>query len=260
MMYKPENKTELQTLVNDENINLGNIDTSLISDMSELFKNSKRKDFNGIETWNVSNVKDMSFMFANCIYFNQPLYKWDTSNAENMSNMFNKASSFNQNINSWNVSNVKNMNSLFRNARSFNQPLNKWNTSNTESMNYMFDGAYLFNQDLNNWNVDKVKYMFFLFHNADSFEYKNIINWSFKRVKDFDKIFNIIPLEILLKICSSRNTKYCLEKLNLYFENNDKKEFYKSALKYNKNSVSEFIKKIENTHYEELKELIDSKE
>ena len=35
--YKPETKEGLQKLVQDENIYLGDIDTSLITDMSELF-------------------------------------------------------------------------------------------------------------------------------------------------------------------------------------------------------------------------------
>lgn len=36
-MYSPKNKEELQRLVDDLSINLGEIDTSKITDMSELF-------------------------------------------------------------------------------------------------------------------------------------------------------------------------------------------------------------------------------
>ncbi len=38
MKYKPQTREELIILIQDENIYLGDIDTSLITDMSELFK------------------------------------------------------------------------------------------------------------------------------------------------------------------------------------------------------------------------------
>ena len=61
--YKPETKKELKKLVFTDGIKLCYIDTSLITDMSELFHKSKRKDFEGIEDWDVSNVKDMGLCF-----------------------------------------------------------------------------------------------------------------------------------------------------------------------------------------------------
>ncbi|TEY03879.1 BspA family leucine-rich repeat surface protein, partial [Campylobacter sp. US12a] len=47
--YFPETKEELKTLIKDESIYLGDIDTSNITDMSYLFANSDRTDFSGIE-------------------------------------------------------------------------------------------------------------------------------------------------------------------------------------------------------------------
>ena len=88
--YHPTTKAELQELVNDKRINLGNVDTSQITDMSYLFDKSKRTNFSGIETWDVSNVTDMSFMFVDMDYFNQSLSQWDVSNVENMDGTFNK--------------------------------------------------------------------------------------------------------------------------------------------------------------------------
>ena len=41
-----------------------------------------------INTWDVSNVTDMSEMFAGCSSFNQPLGSWDVSNVTDMSKMF----------------------------------------------------------------------------------------------------------------------------------------------------------------------------
>ena len=71
--YKPTSNDELRELVRDNSIHLGDIDTSLITDMFNLFGRSGRKDFSGIANWDVSNVKNMGSMFFNCKDFNEPL-------------------------------------------------------------------------------------------------------------------------------------------------------------------------------------------
>ena len=63
MKYKPQTKEELKELIKDESIHLGDIDTTHITDMMELFRNSKRTDFSGIEKWNTSKVENMALMF-----------------------------------------------------------------------------------------------------------------------------------------------------------------------------------------------------
>lgn len=68
--YRPRTKDELKTLCEDESIYLGDIDTSLITDMSWLFYKSKRQNFNGIEAWETSNVTNMSHMFFVAEHFN----------------------------------------------------------------------------------------------------------------------------------------------------------------------------------------------
>ena len=107
MKYKPQTKEELKKLVEDESIYLGDIDTSLITDMSGLFSLIKREDFSGIGDWNVSNVIDMSFLFIECNTFNEDISNWNVYNVETMRGMFEFCNSFNQNINDWNISNVK---------------------------------------------------------------------------------------------------------------------------------------------------------
>ena len=63
MKYCPRDKAELKSLCDNLSVNLGDIDTSRITDMSSLFDSSGRIDYSGIETWDVSNVTDMSHMF-----------------------------------------------------------------------------------------------------------------------------------------------------------------------------------------------------
>ena len=90
-------------MAEDESIYLGDIDTSLITDMSNLFYESSRKDFEGIECWNVSNVENMSYMFCDAVNFNSNINNWNVSNVEDMFRMFDNCKKFNQPLNDWNV-------------------------------------------------------------------------------------------------------------------------------------------------------------
>ncbi len=93
--YFPTSKQELIKLIDiyDNPVPLDEIDTSQITDMSWLFANSKRTNRDWLETWDVSNVKDMNNMFIN-IYnvlwqdFKPNLRDWNVSNVVNMSYMF----------------------------------------------------------------------------------------------------------------------------------------------------------------------------
>ena len=211
--YKPQTLKELYKLTEDENIYLGDIDTSLITDMSGLFSGSKRKDFSGIETWdtsnvvnmnsmfsfasnfnhninnwNVSNVENMGYMFRDADKFNQPLDKWNVNKVKNMSYMFNDAFSFNQDISYWNVESVKDMSYMFRGCSKFNQPLNSWNVSNVENMYCMFVQALEFNQPLNDWDISNVKDTSYMFYLASKFN-QPLDKWNVNKVKNMSYMF-----------------------------------------------------------------------
>ena len=221
--YKPTTKTELKKLVFTDGIKLYDVDISLITDMSKLFYESKRKDFEGIEDWDVSNVTNMDMMFAYmgynmlvryssidfdqdlsnwnvskvtsmnnmfayCSNFDQPLDNWDVSNVEDMSFMFCGAKEFNQPLNSWNTSKVKNMRGMFQECEFFNQSLDKWDTSNVEDMSNMFIRAKRFNKPLNTWNINKVKDLSSMFAYCDAFN-QNLNDWDVSNVTNMDSLF-----------------------------------------------------------------------
>lgn len=151
-MYKPKNKIELRSLIENNNIYLGDIDTYLITDMSMLFEKPNFACFEG--SYNEYESYNVRTDFSG-------IEKWDTSNVANMRSMFHNIKNFNININDWNVANVIDMSYMFYGAESFNQPLNKWNVSNVKYMICMFKNACNFNQDLNSWSINAdIKDMF----------------------------------------------------------------------------------------------------
>ena len=203
---KPKTKQELQDLIKDDNVIPNNIDTSLITDMSGLFKGNGT--FNKpINKWNTKNVVNMKSMFSGSTSFNQKIaiksqepyitaliqmgYKgtgsklpteilgkiskyliekgWDTSNVINMNYMFCGATSFNQPVEMLDTRNVINTSYMFCGATSFNQPVEMLDTRNVTKMSYMLFGATSFNQLVEELDTSNVTNMYGMFYGATSF-------------------------------------------------------------------------------------------
>ena len=128
---QPKSNEELKIIIGSRiskygpKCDLNDIDTSLITDMSDLFYYSS---FDGdISKWNVRNVKSMNEMF----YY----------------------SNFNGDISNWNVSNVEDMTGMFERSK-FNGDIRDWDVSKVKDMPYMFSLSS-FNRDISNWNISK---------------------------------------------------------------------------------------------------------
>jgi surface protein len=174
-----------------------NLDLTSVSDVLN-FGNCTNCDYmfeayafgtiNNINSWDVSNVTSMTFMFYNSA-FNQSLNSWDVNSVTNMSNMFESATSFNGNITSWDVSSVITMNNMFFNASAFNQNIGLWNTSNVTNMVNMFSGASAFNQNIGAWDVSSVTNMQSMFQSASAFN-QNLNSWNVSNVTNMQFMFS----------------------------------------------------------------------
>lgn len=180
--YKPKNKDELKKLVRDSSIHLGDIDTSLITDMNELFLYSTRKDFSGINEWDTSKVTDMGAMFFGSD-FNEEL-SFDTSNVSNMDSMFYRCKKFNKSLD-LDTSKVTSMNKMFYKCENFNQSLS-FDTSKVTDMKWMFCECKSLNQklDFDTKNVTNMKGMFY---ECKSFNQK--LNFDTSKVTDMSDMF-----------------------------------------------------------------------
>jgi len=169
------------------NSSMNSWDTSQITNMTATFGGCRLFNQN-ISNWDTGNVTIMAIMFFLAEKFNQPIGNWNTSNVQYMTAMFQNAKAFNQPIGNWDVGNVEEFELTFANAKAFNQPIGNWNTSSTIEMNNMFSGASAFNQDIGNWNTSNVTKMQNMFQNATAFN-QDIGNWNTSNVQFMTSMF-----------------------------------------------------------------------
>ena len=115
---QPKNKTQLKSLI-------------------EYAFNHNIYDLNFIDT---SEITDMSNLFMNCEY-DIDVSNWDVSNVTNTAGMFYFCKNFDCDLSRWNVSNVKYMYLMFHNCKKFNSDMSNWNVTKAKSTLNMFTGC-----------------------------------------------------------------------------------------------------------------------
>ena len=167
--------------------NISSWDTSIVTNMNSMFESSGLGVNHEMNLWDVSKVVDMSSMFSGS-NFNGYIYAWDTSSVTDMNEMFLSVTEFNQSIANWNTSSVTDMSLMFQSAYAFNQNLSSWDTSNVTNMSSMFQQATSFNQNLSSWDTSNVTNMFRMFYLATSFN-QNLSSWDTSNVTIMTQMF-----------------------------------------------------------------------
>ena len=193
--YHPQTKKDLQDnikeLLDKGETDLNCIDTSEITDMSELFNEVAfwDKTFD-VSEWNVSNVENMNMMFSGCINFDCYLYNWNVSKVNNMQSMFGGCEKFEgKGIENWDVNKVEDMSAMFVRCYKLDCDLSNWNVSNVENMNSMFYNCKNFDCDLSNWDVSNVKDISNMFLDCEKFEGVGLDKWNINISKKSAKRF-----------------------------------------------------------------------
>ena len=130
-------------------IDLNNLNTSNTKSMANMFNGCENlTSLEGIASWNVGSVTDMSNLFFSDSYAGmrltnvEALRNWNTSNVTNMRGMFYKCTNLTslEGLEKWSVSNVTNMSNMFYGCKSLTSltPLKHWQTAKVIEMTEMF--------------------------------------------------------------------------------------------------------------------------
>ena len=141
-----------------------------------------------MNSWGVSAVTDLSYLFYNCERFNSQIKDWDTSSVVKMRSTFQLARIFNREISGWSTGSVTTFHRLFSNANAFNQPIGGWHTGAVTDMQRVFFYASNFDQDISEWDTSSVVDISYGFYEARKFSQK-LGNWDFSNVSTAKHIF-----------------------------------------------------------------------
>ncbi|MRX64046.1 BspA family leucine-rich repeat surface protein [Maribacter luteus] len=143
---------------NDKLLSVDQWGTNIWSSMEKAFFGCENLIIKAIDVPNLLEVENMSNMFNYCksITNNPSMKFWDVSNVTNMSNLFAEARSFNQDISDWNMASVTSIAGMFNQAVSFDQNLGTWDVSNITTMDNLLYGTGLssdnYDKTLIGWN------------------------------------------------------------------------------------------------------------
>ena len=169
-----------------ESIDLSSFDTSKVTDMSYMFRESVATEIKGLENFDTSNVTNMSNMFYKSQATSLDLSSFDTSNVTSMSWMFHDSAATEiKGLEKFNTSKVTNMSYMFSDTKVTTLNLSNFDTSNVTDMVYMFSSSKATTLDLSNFNTSKVTSMASMFSSSkattldlSSFDTSNVTNMS----------------------------------------------------------------------------------
>lgn len=150
--------TGLLSSSNFTSIDLSNVDTSKIDNMTAMFFKCKAKKIN-LGTIDTSNVTNMFCMFCNCDVEELDLSMIDVSKVRDMCGMFCNCSAKKVNLRGWKTPSVKDMSEMFCSCDVKELDLTWFNTTKVTNMSRMFASCSAKKIDISTFKTDNVKYM-----------------------------------------------------------------------------------------------------
>ena len=175
-------------------LKLNKFDTSKVDNMQYMFSKCTSLTSLDIKNFNTKNLKEIKGMFSGCRNLeNLELgNNFITSNIIDISELFNgcyKLSSIN--FKDINTTRITNMSNLFNGCISLTSiDFSKFDTSNVVDMSGLFQSCSSFTSlDLNLFDTSKVEYMSHMFDSCNSLKKLNIQSFNTSKVKDLDYMF-----------------------------------------------------------------------
>ena len=221
-------------LTNVTSIDLSNMDTSGMTNMSNMFSdNTSLTNITFGDNFNTANVTNMSGMFKNCTILKTiDLSSFNTSNAIIFASMFMNCQGLqNLDLKSFNTSNVTVMYSMFYNCSSLTSlDLSSFNTSNVERMEGMFyNCSSLTSLDLSNFDTSKITDMTYMFNRCKSLTSINLSSFDTSNVSSlYDTFAGLTSLKVL--DLSSFDTSKVTNMGRMFLDSNNLVTIYVSDL------------------------------
>ncbi|WP_285119910.1 BspA family leucine-rich repeat surface protein [Lactococcus petauri] len=179
--------TSLKTL------DVSKFDTSKVTDMSYMFAGLNSLTTLDVSSFDTSKVTDMSYMFAGLNSLTTlDVSSFDTSNVINMGRMFARLNSLTTlDLSSFDTSKVTNMGSMFEDATSLTTlDLSSFDTSNVTNMGSMFeDATSLTTLDLSSFDTSNVTNMLFMFARLNSLTTLDLSSFDTSKVTNMGSMF-----------------------------------------------------------------------
>ena len=170
---------------------------SKISDLKPqgcgFFKLSALSTIEGIENLNTSAVTDMSQMFLDCSGLKElNVSTFNTSSVTDMGSMFSGCSGLKElNVSNFNTSKVTDMSEMFDGCSGLKElNVSSFNTAKVTDMSQMFSGCSVLKElNVSSFNTSKVTNMKWMFAYCDSLSELNLSNFNASPVAGMSRMF-----------------------------------------------------------------------
>ncbi len=170
-------------------LDLTNLDTSKVTDMSQMFSYNKATSIKGLENFDTSKVTDMSYMFQYSQATTLNLSSFDTSNVTDMSWMFRNSQATTLDLSSFDTSKVTDMSYMFQYSQATTLNLSSFDTSNVTDMSDMFLNSQATTLNLSSFDTSKVTDMSRMFSYNKATSIKGLDNFDTSNVTDMSYMF-----------------------------------------------------------------------
>ena len=172
---------------------VSNWDVSNVTNMTQVFYNTKKLTSLDLSGWNTSSVTDMKGMFNSCQNLTTlDVSSFDTSKVIDMNNMFTNCSSLTSlDLSGLDTSKVTDMNSMFINCKSLTSlDLSGLDTSKVISTYSMFNGCTnLTSLDVSGFDTGNVTIMAYMFNDCKSLTSLNLSGFDTSNVTSMANMF-----------------------------------------------------------------------
>ena len=173
---------------------LENLDTSQVTNMSEMFEECEKLTSLDVSHFDTSQVTNMSAMFSNCyVLTSLDVSHFNTSQVTDMHGMFRRCDILtNLDVSHFNTSQVTDMSSMFEICEKLtNLDVSHWDTSQVTDMFGMFWSCEkLTSLDFSHWDTSQVTNMSAMFQNCYNLTNLDLSSFDTSQVTDMSEMFD----------------------------------------------------------------------